>query len=79
MQRDYFPYMVQAETLVIDAIEPHAVSGNKLKRRTVAVPANMAADLSGQTGYSDLSLASDANVLKRDPAIQIFFDHSLLH
>jgi hypothetical protein len=69
---DYFPYMVQDETLVVDAIELYAASGRKLNRRTIAVPANMADELNGANGYSDLSLPSDANVLKRDATSQVF-------
>ena len=38
---DYFPYMVQDETLVVDAIELYAASGRKLNRHTIATtPAN---------------------------------------
>jgi Tc toxin complex TcA C-terminal TcB-binding domain len=68
LRKDYFPYLVQNEALVIDALELYAARGGGLVRRAAAVPANLADDLNGANGYSDVSLAPDANVLRRDAA-----------
>ena len=69
LRKDYFPYLVQSKTLAIDALELYAASNNKLTRRSVDVPVNLADDLNGANGYSDLLLAPDASVLKREAAV----------
>ena len=68
-RRDYFPYMVQGKELAIEALELHAQDGT---RKSHPVPANLADDLNGANGFSDLSFHSDTEVLKRDAAAQPF-------
>ncbi len=72
LRKDYFPYIVQSEALAIEALELYAASGDKLTRRSVDVPANLADDLNGVNGYSDLSFAPDTDVLKREAAEVVF-------
>ncbi len=73
LRKNYFPYMVQSKTLAIDElVELYAVSGGKPSRRSVSDNEvdrkKLAADLNGANGYSDLSLAPDANVLRHEAA-----------
>jgi len=72
LRKDYFPYMVQGETLAIDALELYAQNGTQIAKRTVTVPANLADDLNGADGASELGIPSDPNVLKRDDDAQVF-------
>ena len=72
LRKDFFPYLVQDETLTIDGMELYAPVGKQLKKQTVAVPGTMADDLNGAEGATDLSLAPDANVLKREAGRQVF-------
>lgn len=69
MRKDYFPYMVQSETLSVDALDLFAPVGNKLVHRAVAVPAGLSDDLNGANGYSDLTISPDSQVLKRDAGL----------
>jgi hypothetical protein len=66
MRKDYFPYMVQDETLTIDALELYAPAGAQLRRRSLTVPGGLADTLNGDDGFADLSTPEDANVLRRD-------------
>ncbi len=72
LRKTFFPYMVQSETLAIDALELYAASGDTLTQRLVTVPANLADDLNGANGYSNLSFAPDTDVLRRDAAGIVF-------
>jgi hypothetical protein len=67
-----FPYMVQDETLAIDALELYAPDGRKLARRSLPSPATMATDLNGEDAKADgedaraeLTIPADASVLRR--------------
>jgi hypothetical protein len=70
LRMDYFPYMVQSETLAIDALELYAQDATT-KVAVTADLAKVANDLNGSDHASDLSIAPDANVLKRSAA-QVF-------
>jgi Tc toxin complex TcA C-terminal TcB-binding domain len=73
LRKDYFPYMMQSETLAIDALELYAPqSGAQIAHRTVVIPANLADDLNGENRAADLRIPTDADVLKRDPTAQVF-------
>lgn len=72
LRKDYFPYLVQSETLAVNVLELYAASGTKLTRRSVVAPINLANDLNGANGYSDVPLGPVDAVLKRDPSAQIF-------
>jgi hypothetical protein len=67
LRKDYFPYVVQSEKLKIAGLELYAVSGGNLKRRVVG-PTSLVGDFNGPNGYSDLPLAPDDTVLKREQA-----------
>jgi hypothetical protein len=71
LRKDHFPYLVQEETLAIEALELYARKGKQLAKRTVPVPGTLAEDLNGDDRAAGLSLPVDANVLKRD-APQVF-------
>jgi hypothetical protein len=71
LRKDHFPYLVQEETLEIEALELYARKGKQLAKRTVPVPGTLAEDLNGDDRAASLSLPVDANVLKRDAA-QVF-------
>jgi hypothetical protein len=64
VRRDRFPYMVQTETLTIDALDLYASDGTQLVRRPVTVPATMSDELNDDD-TSDLTLPPDATVLTR--------------
>ena len=68
LRKDYFPYLVQSETLAINALELYR---GTLPKHSVDVPGNLDVELNGPNGYSDLSLEPDADVLKWD-AEQVF-------
>ena len=68
LRKSYFPYMVQNETLVIDALELYVATGGTLTKRSVAISADLAGNLNGANGYSDLSIAPDAAVLTHGPS-----------
>jgi hypothetical protein len=73
LRKDHFPYMVQqSKKLAIDALELYAVSGDQPPKRTIAVPTNLASELSGVNGSSTLSLSADETVLKREAAAAVF-------
>jgi hypothetical protein len=66
LRKDYFPYFVQGRPLTIDSLDLYGVEGGAVAHRGVAVPAAMADDLNGANGRTDLALAPDAIVLRRD-------------
>ncbi|MFL6290584.1 MAG: toxin [Thermoanaerobaculia bacterium] len=69
LRKDHFPYLVQSETLTIEALELY---GSKTSANvTVPVPAGLAGGLNGTDRAADLSLPADAAILKRDAA-QVF-------
>jgi hypothetical protein len=68
IRRNFFPYMVQNETLSADAIELYAAVNGKLAKRTIAVPPAMSDDLNDAAAESALTVAPDASVLKRTAA-----------
>lgn len=68
LRKSYFPYMVQNEKLVIDTLELYAAGGNTLTRRSMAIPADLADNLNGANGYSDLSVEPDSAVLTHAPS-----------
>lgn len=71
LRKDFFPYLVQEETLVIESLELYAPKGKQLAKRTIPVPATLADDLNGEDRAGGLSFPVDPNVLKRDAA-QVF-------
>jgi hypothetical protein len=61
-----FPYLVQERDVILDAaLTLYAPSADKLVQRTVQTPAGAADALNDDAGEIDLTLAADANVLKR--------------
>ncbi len=72
LRKDHFPYMVQSETLAIDALELRAQDDNQLTDpRKVDVPADLADDLN-DAGAADLNIPADNSVLKRVAAAHVF-------
>jgi len=71
LSKDHFPYMVQSETLAIDALELYAQNGTHIAKRSnkVAIPAN---NLNGANRAVDLNIPPDADVLTRSAAAQVF-------
>ena len=65
VRKDMFPYMVQGETLTIEALDLYAADGTALRTRSVTVPATFSDDLNSDGG-AELTLAPDASVLARD-------------
>jgi Tc toxin complex TcA C-terminal TcB-binding domain len=78
IRKDYFPYMVQSETLAIDRLELYAPSDAKptaettVIKRAIDVPAGLVDELNGSNGYADVALAEDDKVLRRDATAQVF-------
>jgi hypothetical protein len=72
--KDYFPYMVQSETLAIDGLELYAPNeaGAKVLKRGIDVSPDLADALNGPSGSADVALVEDNNVLVRDPAANVF-------
>jgi hypothetical protein len=72
LRRDYFPYFTQGKTLTINSLDLYAPGGGTLTSRPVTIPANLAGELNDKAKeFSDLSVAPDNSVLKRD-AMQVF-------
>src|SRR5215207_9733042 len=71
LSRDHFPYMVQSETLAIDALELYAHDGTRIEKRAIQILANMGEELNN-AGASDLSITPDDKVLKRSADVQVF-------
>lgn len=72
LRKDSFPYLVQGESLAIEALELYARNGRQLAKRTVAAPAALSDGLNGGNRAAGLSFPVDASVLKRDAAAQVF-------
>jgi hypothetical protein len=70
LRKDYFPYMVNSETLAIDALELYTQDATTKVAVTVDL-ANLANGLNGPDHASDLSIPTDTKVLRRDAA-QVF-------
>jgi hypothetical protein len=74
LRKDYFPYMVQSETLAIDALELYAQDARTKVPVTTdkKILTNLANDLNGPDHAFDLSIPPDTDVLRRTAAAQVF-------
>lgn len=72
LRKDYFPYIAQSGPLTVDALVLYAQDGEKLVQTTLAVSPNLARDLNGANGASDLAFPEDSTVLTRMPGAQVF-------
>jgi hypothetical protein len=75
LRMDHFPYMVQNQTLTIDALDLYAQQGAQLVHRPISpIPGDPAGDLNGPNHATDLSFPEDTTspqVLTRT-ATQVF-------
>ena len=72
LSKDHFPYMVQGETLAIDALELYAQNGTQLAKSSVAIPENAADDLNGAERAVALSITPDASIRTDSSDAQVF-------
>jgi len=72
LNKDYFPYMVQSETLKIDALELYKHKGTQIAKLPIALPENLEEELNGASRASDLSITPDGEILTRAGDAQIF-------
>jgi len=66
LRKDYFPYFVQEENIVVTALDLYAANGSALARRTELPASAMNAEINGGAFSTNLSFAADSSILKRD-------------
>lgn len=72
LRKEQFAFMVQEEPIAIDGLALYTTDGNRLVKRTLAVPAGLADELNGPERTSTLTFIPDDNVLQRVARPQVF-------
>ncbi|MBF6650644.1 toxin [Methylobacter sp. BlB1] len=70
VKHDHFPYFTQGKDITIDALQLHAVKANNIESKTLS-DLNVT-DTLKEKGEFELSLPSDATLLKRDKDAIVF-------